>query len=107
MSADLLREAASKMRERAEAATPGPWVAYGDHLVWPSNKGPAANDPVLAMLGDAHDDSAEHIASWHPAVALAVADWLDEEADSWTGDEDGIPYYRAYIVATAYLGSDR
>ena len=24
---------------------------------------------------------AEHIASWHPAVALAVADWLNKFAD--------------------------
>jgi len=77
VSAETLRAAAALMRSRAEAATPGPWECYGDHLVWPSDKGPAANDPILAMVGEAHDDSTHHIASWHPAVALAVADWLN------------------------------
>lgn len=81
MSAEVLRRAAALMRERAEAATPGPWTCFGDHLVWPSEKGPAANDPILAMVGPDHDDSSEHIASWHPAVALAVADWLTYVAD--------------------------
>lgn len=31
MTADLLRQAASLMRERAEAATPGPWVSAEQH----------------------------------------------------------------------------
>jgi hypothetical protein len=35
-----------------------------------------------------YDGDAEHIASWHPAVALTVADWLDRTADDhdqWYG----------------------
>jgi hypothetical protein len=54
---------------------------------------------------------ARHIASWHPAVALAVANWLEEVAErqkptdhwnrrshGWTGSEF------ANAVALAYLG---
>ena len=106
MSAETLRRAASLMRERAEGATPGPWTCYGDHLVWPSEQGPAANDPILAMVGEAHEDSAEHIASWHPAVALAVADWLDQAAIHVDGGS--LLHHpmsaRAEVVARAYLG---
>jgi hypothetical protein len=48
---------------------------------------------------------AAHIASWHPAVALAVADWLDDcarlPATTFHGQVfDG----RALAVARAYLG---
>jgi hypothetical protein len=111
VSADLLREAAALMRERAEAATPGPWECYGDHLVWPSEKGPAANDPI-AGFGPTHEETATHIASWHPVVALAVADWLEhaamvaDEVQSvglTYGGTDGAP---ALAVARAYLGRD-
>jgi len=113
MSAETLRRAASLMRERAEGATPGPWTCYGDHLVWPSEQGPAANDPILAMVGEAHEDSAEHIASWHPAVALAVADWLDAVAEAWPISEpdyglsvraEAVGHRQALAVARAYLG---
>lgn len=115
MSAEVLREAAALMRERAEAATPGPWEHLGDHLVWPSDMGPAANDPILAMVGDAHAESAAHIASWHPSVTLAVADLLEAEAaaqefDTGVGLSEseaasGIGTF-ALAVARAYLGSE-
>lgn len=87
MSAEILRKAASLMRERAEAATPGPWIPF--------------------------DADADHIASWHPAVALAVADWLDATADDWDRSTAPIPVSdirldarAALAVARAYLGSD-
>ena len=97
MSADVLRKAAALMRERAEAAGPNdPWFTSDDD----------ANTP----------EDAEHIASWHPAVALAVADWLDATAvrveaarepkdggarnHGWRGSR------QALAVARAYLGSD-
>lgn len=109
MTADLLREAARLMRERAEVATPGPWTCYGDHLVWPSEKGPAANDPILAMVGPDHDDCAEHIASWHPAVALAIADWLDVAAETPNYSRERHAKRNidaALAVARAYLGGE-
>ena len=88
MSAELLREAASKMRERAEAATesaPAPWsvdpiTTWGsDHEV----RDQQGN--CIAFSETGHNASldapvAEHIASMHPAVALAVADWLEGTA---------------------------
>lgn len=110
MSAAELRETARLMRERAEAATPGPWSnEFGDHLVWPSEKGPAASDPIAA-IGPAHEESAEHIASWHPDVALAVAYLLDAAAegaccDECMADPSADPLRTAALdVARAYRG---
>ena len=48
------------------------------------------------------DDDAEHIASWHPAVALAVADWLETTArDVGTSS---LAFHAAADAARAYLG---
>lgn len=74
MSADLLRRAASLMRERAEAAT----YVYAEHT-------PKAGQPVPWFdATDAYcfdDNDGPHIMAWSPAVALAVADWLESVAD--------------------------
>lgn len=75
MSAEVLREAAALMRARAEAATPSPWqIRHGQYVT--------TNSIPPALIGCDERPDAEHIASWHPAVALAVADWLDAEAAS-------------------------
>lgn len=114
MSAELLRRAAAKMRENAQAATPSPWgrastdgqgvaVHHGSH-------------DTVCLYTDRPD--AIHIASWHPAVALAVADWLDSAYRDWEFSENSLgamsvramsgrkndpdPY--ALAVARAYLG---
>jgi hypothetical protein len=127
MTAELLREAAALMRERAEAATPGPWhpattgVECGDH--WSVIEYPAMN-PVARVPSDdgSNDDQREpdarHIASWHPAVALAVADVLDSLAQRAEDICDATPtvefgnrvaeqnltgYAEAATVARAYL----
>src|SRR5690349_8101308 len=90
MSADLLREAAALMRSRAEGATGGRWVVSGDGIYvnpdW-TDEGWLTYDALVAEVSDSPDeavteDDAEHIASWHPAVALAVADWLDDHAET-------------------------
>jgi hypothetical protein len=68
---------------------------------------------VPAQYGDTatgrHRFDAEHIASWHPAVALAVADWLDLIAN-WRGpdgerrwDQSDSCDFAALAVARAYL----
>jgi len=79
-----LREAARLMRERAGAATQGRWELLddGDRLVaWHVNAGGFEIDFACVIDEPIEDaDNAAHIASWHPAVALAVADWLDAEA---------------------------
>lgn len=106
MSADVLRRAAALMRERAGAATPGPWTyepagesecgepnccyEYWHDRVW-------GDGVVQAEIDDA--GNAQHIASWHPVVALAVADWLDSEFSHPFG-----PTAEAIDVARAYLG---
>jgi hypothetical protein len=94
VSADMLREAATLMRERAEAATQGPWRAEpirgiglrrADVRGLPENtahdyRGDAVATAADSEFGACPQGDAEHIASWHPAVALAVADWLDAVA---------------------------
>ena len=109
MSADTLRKAAALMRERAEAALRGPWEALGSEhaLGYFDVVQPADMDREIAAR--VWPSNAEHIASWHPAVALAVADWLDGVA--WAIDSDdelaepgfGEPT-AAFAVARAYLG---
>lgn len=82
MSAAELREAAALMRSRAEKATgvTHHWDALpagvGVARVFCGQVFIAKTDETLGGGGS----NAEHIASWHPAVALAVADWLDAEA---------------------------
>lgn len=97
MSADVLREAARLIRARAEAV--------GDD--WYSAKAWATTAPMNLPIERA---DAEHIASWHPDVALAVADWLDDEADdaerfqAQTRAPRLMVPRRALAVARAYLG---
>ena len=100
MSAELLRRAATEMRERANTAMPGGWYA-------------GTSNWVIAVFGDLADEydvakaqnaaDAEYIASWHPAVALAVADWLDAAADDCPACIRAEP---ALALARAYLGEE-
>lgn len=105
--AETLRRAAALMRERAEAADEGPWVApaQSSHADWHG-----LQNAYFALGNVFIKANAEHIASWHPAVALAVADWLDDLAARITltrqlrhEDEER----QALAVARAYLGSDQ
>jgi hypothetical protein len=128
--ADELREAARRMRDTALAATPsadplpGGWAGFGTDADTLGRSmlfgGPAENGyrtgTVFSTDGRCDecvgpsDADVQHIASWHPAVALAVADWLDGVAHGLaTGDPDdllglGEPT-AAFAVARAYLGT--
>lgn len=113
MSAALLREAAAKMRERAESATPGPW-RVGAEGSEGSRVNPATGDKredshwIASVNGRVQPEdgrNADYIASWHPAVAFAVADWLEQHADyaQSLGRESGP---NPLAVARAYLGRD-
>jgi hypothetical protein len=103
---ETLREAARLMRERVEALSPEfDW--YSPHAM----AALLAENPTHTRLGDplacAHD--AAHIAAWHPAVALAVADWLDAEARRFEECQEFLPAMsgvdpNALAVARAYLG---
>lgn len=78
-----LRHASSLMRERAESARCDGLSAI------PWRVGPkagcscceAVTDATGSLIADTDDRQSAHIASWHPGVALAVADWLDAEAE--------------------------
>lgn len=90
MSAELLRKAVMILRERAEAATPGPWeVNEGGMGVlagreeWDLGGGQqrilTANMPYRAERMRAN---VAHVATMHPGVGLALADWLEDEANA-------------------------
>jgi len=114
VSAELLREAAALIRQRAEAATPGRWERDGGWSV-------TAPSPVgwvgpHVIVDTATRNDAEHIAGIaNPAVALAVADWLDATAAEHESDSgnprvddffaafDTAPDIAALAVARAYL----
>lgn len=128
MSAEILRRAANLMRERAGAATPGPWLVDqpGDGApLFIGNRTDGSVYSTADRMGDLTSaaaaqrrDDAEHIASWHPAVALAVADWLDSMYRRWEAAENSLsamsvramsgglnhPDPDALAVARAYLG---
>jgi len=119
MSAETLRRAASLMRERVADATPGPWLAFrankGLHAVYGVTTDTATDYESDVSVGIKVED-AEHIASWHPAVALAVANWLEDAAENLEMQAPGgdlrknwdmrvhIAGDRALAVACAYLG---
>ena len=122
MSAETLRKAAALMRERAEAACPSPWrlgehATLGPNEVWGDDDGWNASAVATTRTrlnpgGTFHADAdAEHIASWHPAVALAVALWLEHAAARaemkllhgggteavWSRERDALAVARAYL----------
>jgi hypothetical protein len=98
VSAEVLRRAGALMRERAEAAS-GQSKVWFDQL----DMSEAIENAGLWDTGDDPMADAEHIASWHPAVALAFADLLDAAATSggsWLTDQ-------LDAAARAYLGADQ
>lgn len=112
MSADLLRRAAALMRERATGITPAPWSVGTFTCEVRGNDGRNYVGSTYGGILGMEELNAQHIASWHPAVALAVADWLDETADNWTRIDPLRPHFNnrfersAYMVARAYLGEE-
>ena len=90
---NLLLEAAGLMRERLLAAPAGRWTeqvlgsegyAVRAAAVPVGSRG-AERRPTVARCGmekwETDRASAEHIASWDPPVALAIAEWLEKVAD--------------------------
>src|SRR5690606_544146 len=99
------------------------WTAR-PHFFEPENMGwtvnmhpevPGFDDTVAALEYDYEGRTSRHVASWHPAVALAVAQWLDGEAGKQTPTShlavafDGTPMFpvdpHAVAVAQAYLNA--
>ena len=88
MSADVLRRAAERLREVAGEATPGPWwddfggvragiLPRSRHLVTNGFPNVVAITDRRGVGGEA---DAAYVATMHPGVALALADWLEREA---------------------------
>ena len=92
MSSEILRRAAALMRERAEAVPP-----EGLSDCW--------FDAEASDLMHLRSHDREHIASWSPAVAFAVADWLDREVEWADIGAANSPQPEALAVARAYLGA--
>ena len=106
VSADILRRAAALMRERAEAATLGPWAEVADGELIGCLAVVAGGADEFNVAPAVIPANADHIASWHPAVALAVADWLTEHAADHEGTFAACPWSdcAALAVARAFLG---
>lgn len=106
MSAATLRAAAAKMRERAEAATAPkhPWAVdmeEDDGVAVRARRGAGPTVVTTIPLGyHERRANAEHIASWHPAVALAVADLLEATASDLDARQRSIHGLLAGIGAT-------
>lgn len=90
MTADLLTRAATKARDLANTATPGPWragttgVRNGDHWYV------VADGEALAQIASNDGDNeelrgptAQHITAWDPEAARAAADLLGSLANAW------------------------
>lgn len=83
---DLLRAAAALMRHRARSAPDD------CQLLW------------LHPDGTTHQEEKGHATAWTPAVALAVADLLDVQADQWLAQDPEC--VAAEAAARAYLGGN-
>lgn len=108
--ADILREAATLIRERANLVTQGAQWSGGNYWITdydPSD--PTGQTAMQRLIGGMNEPDADHYANLTPAVALAVAAWLEWMADR-SESSNGIPAMRglgldeALTVARTYLG---
>ena len=93
MSAELLRRAATILRERAEAATPGPWKQTDGFRSHDDDRAyvvPTGREVHYVCAGGVLgvDEDAPYIATMHPGVGLAIAKWLEDVAAGWMWDAD-------------------
>ena len=91
MSAQRLRDAAKVLRELAEAATPGPWYQGRDGQYESlrdvySQREPDDDDSHDIATYIWSDADAAYIATMHPGVALALADWLEHQSGYRRGE---------------------
>lgn len=121
--ADLLRRAAAHIRETANAATEGPWKTHDTHLgsgghsaTLLTHRDKLTDTGLVAWLPTfSHEPwndntnawaNATHAALWHPGVALAVADLLEDAADMADNAESEFIDAPLAAVAHALLGED-
>jgi hypothetical protein len=90
--ADLLRRAASLMRERAAEVPAAPWRSSVLGVTTPDGGVKIALTGITAR--------SKYVASWHPAVALAVAVLLEGRAAEYDQlAEEGYGFTSAWFVA--------
>lgn len=104
---DLLRRAAKLVRETAEAATPGRWRSeqMGSEGSTVYNDGTTLRDTRRIARTPEFADG-DHVALFDPAVALAVADWLDAliySYESFGPDYEISAHPQALALACAIL----
>jgi hypothetical protein len=113
MSASTLRAAAALIRQRAHDASASPWTVDSgpeegaDVICWLEDDDPDYNGTAVAAAdicyGACNEPDAAYIASWHPTVALAVADLIDTILK--VGPVDGGAEWDATVnLARTYLG---
>jgi hypothetical protein len=90
-----LRKAAETLRALATAATHEPWTHYPDMWVdgTPVHRigsNAAGSDVGITPREDVHNGLADaaYIATMHPGVGLALADWLDRAAEKRARGEE-------------------
>jgi len=95
VSADLLRRAAVKLREHAEAASKGSWNNDGWEI-YAGQPGIRADWIGETCAGEADQDAAngDYVALMHPPVALALAELLETVAGIWV-PEHALAHYTA------------
>jgi hypothetical protein len=101
--AETLRAAAQHVREMAQQATPGPWVANGAGV----GTDYTDNEPDLIVAVDAFDpNDAAWMALMHPGLAEPLAAWLEMEAHMWDlrGNSAEGNTFHALAAARALLG---
>lgn len=111
-AAEFLREAATLLRERAEKATPGPWIVQehdGQANVLAASVPVAMDSDEYYGYGACSPANAQYLVAVHPGVALALADWLDLMVHGVVavGTEAAlqtVDFYKALAVAEAILG---
>lgn len=102
---ETIRRAAARMRELAQAAPQSPWWT-GAGVGGTGYPKFIRNEECIFVLAEWQQSGSwpaagDYIASMHPLVALAVADWLDAAAGP-QGSVAGLCH--ALAVARAYLG---
>ena len=112
MSADLLRQAAKVLRERAEAATSGPWRAM-DHDDTPGDEGVALLGKGATVMGShmigyfhvlsqpEQEANGSYAATMHPGVGLALAALLDHVAED-AESNDMFDGFDPWVTVPAY-----
>ena len=104
---ETLRKAAALMRNRAARATPGPWGSSSKRTTPNTILTRITKQGVTVAEARNHGQGISdlnHLSHWHPAVALAVADWLDVVAETSSPTRAG--FDEALAVAREYLGAE-